>query len=118
MSVEEAVKACYRTSEGNNFFYDLKADFPAFKGHFEAAPVLPAVCQMSFCADAARRLLNKNMEVTAVKRAKFIGPVLPNMTLRINLTQREDGLFLAELFQGYSLKKLSRLILQFTERTV
>ncbi len=118
MSVEEAVKACYRISEGNNFFYDLKADFPAFKGHFETAPVLPAVCQMSFCADAARRMLNKNVEVSAVKRAKFIGPILPDMSLRITLTQRTDGFWGAELFQGESLKKLSQLILQFKERLV
>lgn len=117
MSVEEAVKACFQMRTRNGFLYHLAADFPAFKGHFENHPLLPAVCQISFCSDAAGRLLGNEVEMTALKRAKFISPVLPGCKLEVRLTQRPDGWYLAELTEENSGKKLSQLILQFSERT-
>ena len=116
MSVEKAVQACYQQTTSRGFLYQLAADFPAFKGHFEKYPVLPAVCQLSFCADAASRLLAKQVEVQAVRRAKFMGPALPNTQLEVCLTQRSDGWYLAELLDYSSQKKLSQLIVQFAEK--
>lgn len=116
MSVEKAVKACYQARTPQGFTYKLPVDFPAFRGHFEGHPLLPAVCQISFCCDAASRLLEKDVEITAIKRSKFINPVLPGSTLEVNLTLRPDGWYLAQLTEPVRGKKLSQLILQFSER--
>lgn len=116
MSVEKAVKECFQTRTSQGFTYKLPVDFPAFRGHFEGHPLLPAVCQISFCSDAAGRLLGKEMEMTAVKRAKFMHPVLPDSTLEVRLTLRPDGWYFADLTDPRSGKKLSQLILQFSER--
>ena len=116
MSVEKAIKECYQARTAKGFAYKLPIDFPAFRGHFEGYPLLPAVCQISFCIDAACRLLGKLVEVRGIKRAKFINPALPDTTLEITLTKRPDGWYLAELSQADSEKKLSQLILQLAQR--
>lgn len=116
MSVENAIKGCYQSRTETGFLYKLSADFPAFRGHFEGHPLLPAVCQLSFCSDAAGRLLKKELEVVAVKRAKFISPVMPDSPLEVRLTLRPDGWYLAELIEPMAGKKLSQIILQFLER--
>jgi 3-hydroxymyristoyl/3-hydroxydecanoyl-(acyl carrier protein) dehydratase len=116
MFVEEAVKACYQAATAPRFVYHLSADFPAFKGHFEGRPLLPAVCQISFCVDAAGRLLGQSVEVVGVKRAKFINPALPGTSLEVCLTTRPDGWYFAELTDPDKGTKLSQLILQFAQR--
>ena len=116
MSVEKDLQSCYESRTSKGFLYKLPADFPAFGGHFEGYPVLPAVCQISFCTDAATRLLGKTVEVLAVKKAKFISPALPDTTLEVILTKRPDGWYSAELVQAGSGKKLSQLILQVAQR--
>jgi hypothetical protein len=77
---------------------------------------LPGVCQFLFCADAAGRLLNKSVQTGGIKRAKFIYPALPETDLAVRLTLRPDGWYLAELTCPQNGKKLSQLILQFSER--
>lgn len=118
MSVEKAVKTCYRNETPHGFLYELTEDFPAFKGHFEGYPLLPAVCQISFCTDAASRLLGQPMEVKAIKKAKFISPSLPGSFMEVKLSQRPDGWYLAELTQPNQNKKLSQLIVQFVQRNL
>ena len=114
MFVEQAVKACFRRESANGFLYELGDDFPAFKGHFEKHPLLPAVCQLSFCSDAASRLLKTPVELKAVKRAKFINPVFPGAQLEVSFSLRPDGWYFAELTELKQHKKISQIILQFT----
>ena len=116
MSVEQAVKRCYKGTTPKGFLYELSPDFPAFKGHFEKYPLLPAVCEISFCSDAAGRLLQSPVELKAVKRGKFINPVFPGMQVEIILTPRPDGWYLAELTDTKQHKKLCQIVLQFARR--
>ena len=116
MFVEQAIENCYQGKTQNGFLYELREDFPAFAGHFEGHPLLPAVCQMSFCSSAASRLLNKSVEVKAIKKAKFINPALPGILIEVKLSQRPDGWYFAELIDPKHNKKLSQLIVQFSER--
>lgn len=118
MFVEQAVKACYRRTTPNGFLYELVKDFPACKGHFEGHPLLPAVCQISFCTDAASRLLHQQMEVKAVKKAKFISPALPGSFIEIKLSARPDGWYFAELTEPNQNKKLSQLLVQFVQKNL
>ena len=116
MFVEEAVKKSYQQTTPTGYIYRVAADFPAFKGHFEGRPILPAVCQLSFCADSASRYFEKKMQITSVKRAKFISPILPNALLEVQLKQRLDGYWLGELSDYQTKKKYSQIIVQFSER--
>ena len=118
MSVEQAVKRCYKGTTPKGFLYELFPDFPAFKGHFDGHPLLPAVCQLSLCSDAASRLLQKPMEIKALKRAKFMSPVFPGAQVEVSLSFRADGWYLAELTEVNRQKKISQVILQFAQRTV
>ena len=118
MFVEEAIKVCYQGETAEGLLYKLPKDFPAFEGHFKGHPLLPAICHISFCNDAANRLFKKEMEVKGVKKAKFINPVLPEMLMETKLSKRPDGWYFAELIESVHHKKLSQLILQFSERNL
>ena len=116
MFVEQVIENCYQGKTQTGFLYELREDFPAFVGHFEGHPLLPAVCQMSFCSSSASRLLNKSVEVKAIKKAKFINPALPGILIDVKLSQRPDGWYSADLIDPKHNKKLSQLIVQFSER--
>lgn len=117
MSVEQAVKDSFQTRTSDGFLYRVSADFPAFKGHFEVYAVLPAVCQISLCTDAASRLLGCPVQLRALKRAKFLRPVLPQTDILVRLSPRADGSFSAELSEVKNGAKISQLTLQFTEKS-
>jgi len=57
--------------------YDLDRDFPAFQGHFEGRPVLPALAQTLLAKDLAGRLWPELDRITAIVSAKFLGLVEP-----------------------------------------
>jgi hypothetical protein len=57
--------------------YDLDQDFPAFQGHFEGRPVLPALAQTLLAKDLASRLWLELDRIAAIDSAKFIGLVEP-----------------------------------------
>jgi len=116
MPVEEAVKKSYQSTTPEGDVYYIAADFPAFAGHFEGRPILPAVCQLSFCVDSANRHFKKQVEVAAVKRAKFIRPILPETVVQVHLKERPDGVYFAELIDCKTQEKFSQIILQFTPR--
>ena len=116
MSVEQAVAQSFTGKSGAGFCYRLGADFPAFKGHFEGHPVLPAVCQMSLCADAAGRLLGQTVEIAQVSRAKFIKPVGPDLPLEVRLTPRGADAFSAELLHAQNGQKISQIIFTITRK--
>lgn len=117
MSIEQAAQACFCTADEQGFVYHIKADFPAFNGHFKDYPVLPAVGQLALCTDAACRFFNKPVQLAAVKRAKFISPVQPGVSMRICFSARPDGLLAVQLSEDKTHKKISQLILQFTDKT-
>lgn len=116
MFVEEAIHPCFEQANSTSFVYKVPADFPAFKGHFEGHPLLPGIGQLAFCTDAASRLLGKPVEIQAIKRAKFVGPVLPDTRLEIGFMLRADGWYSVELTEPDHKKKISQFILQFVER--
>ena len=55
------------------------------------------------------------MEIRAVKRAKFMSPVLPRTQLVVRFTARPDGWLTAEIVSAENGKKISQLTLQVTE---
>ncbi|MGN0023965.1 MAG: hypothetical protein ACI351_00855 [Candidatus Avelusimicrobium sp.] len=116
MSLETSLQACFKHTEGAAFVYFIPENFPAFEGHFPNNPLLPAVCQISLCADAASRQTGKRLEVKSVARAKFMRPLLPRTYLHLTLTPRADGKTLCELAEPKDGQKFSQMILSFQER--
>ncbi|MDR2934263.1 MAG: hypothetical protein LBV70_00045 [Candidatus Adiutrix sp.] len=57
--------------------YGLNLDFPAFQGHFEGRPVLPALAQTLLAKDLAGRLWPELDRTSAIVSAKFLGLVEP-----------------------------------------
>lgn len=116
MSLETALRESFVRAEGEKFLYFIPEIFPAFEGHFPNNPLLPAVCQMGLCADAASRQTGKCLEVKTVARAKFMRPILPRTQLQITLASRADGKTLCELASPANGQKFSQMILSFKER--
>ena len=110
MSVEEAVAASFEGKNQTGFVYFLASDFPAFRGHFEGYPVLPAVCQVSLCAHAAGQLLGAEVEIAQISRAKFIEPVAAQTRVEVRLTARGADAFLAELINAANGQRISQII--------
>jgi len=63
----------------------LPADYPGFLGHFPGDPVLPGMCHVLLCCEAAERLLDGRFALGEVRRARFRRRVRPGEDLRISL---------------------------------
>ena len=115
MSLEEAIRNCFISSEESCFLYHIPADFPAFNGHFPGNPLVPGVCQLGLCADAYGRAHGKRVEIAGVSRGKFLRPILPLTKVQVMLTPRANGQTLAELTDATTGQKLSQLIFTVKE---
>lgn len=116
MSVDKAVADSFKGKSERGFLYTLAPDFPAFAGHFEGHPVLPAVCQMSLCAHAAGQFLATAVQIAALSRAKFVKPVVPGTQIAVSLTARGENSFMAELSDAQTGEKISQLIFSITRK--
>jgi len=115
MSVAEKIPSCFKKSTQDSVTYLIGADFPAFNGHFEGNPLLPAVVQVGLCADALGRLHGKKYEISAVSRAKFMRPILPGSEVTVQITPRAGGQFLGTLAGPQTNDKFSQLIFSVKE---
>lgn len=95
MLLEQAVLQAFRQIHADESAckYYLEKSFPAFEGHFENHPLLPAVVQIGFCADTIGRLRGKKQQVVSISRAKFVRPILPETEFTVTATPRPDGQF-------------------------
>ena len=94
MSVEQAVLQSFEAQKNDTqCTYFIARTFAAFEGHFEHHPLLPAVVQMSLCADTISRLTGKAQQIHSVSRAKFVRPILPDSSLVVTVAARPDGQF-------------------------
>lgn len=68
------------------------ADDPTFAGHFPARPLLPGVFQLEITRFAAESMLNSPLLVREVVKAKFLRPIIPEETVRVELklTEKPD----------------------------
>jgi len=115
MSVAEKIPLCFRSNTQDSVTYFIGADFPAFNGHFEGNPLLPAVVQMGLCADALGRLQHKKYEISKISRAKFMHPILPGSEVSVQIVSRADGQFLGTLSTPQTHDKLSQMIFSVKE---
>ncbi len=82
----------HRAAQGDaivEFHFDASESF--FAGHFPDQPILPGVFQLEMARAAAEWTLQRPLWIRAVRKAKFLRPVRPNETVRVNLKLSEDG---------------------------
>ena len=72
--------------------FKFRADDPTFAGHFPHRPILPGVFQLELVRVAAELVLNGELAVREIRKAKFQRPILPEEIIRVELKLTEkDG---------------------------
>lgn len=80
------------TSEGVTLFtFRFPASDPTFAGHFPTRPLLPGVFQLEIARMAAEWVLNQSLGLREVTKAKFLRPIIPDETLRVELKLAEKA---------------------------
>jgi 3-hydroxyacyl-[acyl-carrier-protein] dehydratase len=78
--------------------------FPAsdavFAGHFPGHPLLPGIFQIEMTRELAESVLGGKLVVRAVTKAKFLRPIIPGETVRVELksTAKADTIQLRARF--------------------
>jgi 3-hydroxyacyl-[acyl-carrier-protein] dehydratase len=69
--------------------------FPAsdavFAGHFPGHPLLPGVFQIEMTRGLAESVLGGKLVVRSVTKAKFLRPIIPGETVRVELKSTEKA---------------------------
>ncbi len=69
----------------HTFEFNFSADDPTFAGHFPNRPILPGIFQLEIARMAAEWILNCQLSVQEIAKAKFQRPILPGEILKLNL---------------------------------
>jgi len=79
-------------AEGTALFtFCFPASDPTFAGHFPTRPLLPGVFQLEIARIAAELTLNQSLFVREITKAKFLRPIIPDETLRVELKLAEKA---------------------------
>jgi 3-hydroxyacyl-[acyl-carrier-protein] dehydratase len=91
MNMRDSIRAALvcdqeKTSDDTSvLMFRFAGDDPTFVGHFPGRPILPGVFQIEMAKFAAERVLNRAVTVKEVVKAKFLRPIIPEETLRVEL---------------------------------
>lgn len=71
--------------------WKVEEDLPYFNGHFPGTPILPAIAIIDASTYVLQRALDQsNLRLKAITAAKFMSPILPNQTVRIELQKQNE----------------------------
>lgn len=73
------------------FTFNFPASDPTFAGHFPTRPLLPGVFQLELARMAAELTLKQSFAVREITKAKFLRPIIPAETLRVELKFAEKA---------------------------
>lgn len=73
------------------FTFNFPATDPVFAGHFPTRPLLPGVYQLEIARLAAALTLKQSLLVREITKAKFLRPIIPDETLRVELKLAEKA---------------------------
>jgi 3-hydroxyacyl-[acyl-carrier-protein] dehydratase len=80
------------TPEGAALFtFRFPATDPTFAGHFPTRPLLPGVFQLEITRMAAELTLKQSLAIREITKAKFLRPIIPDETLRVELKLAEKA---------------------------
>lgn len=69
--------------------FRFPAHDPTFRGHFPTRPLLPGVFQLELARWGAELGLQQPVRLREVTKAKFLRPILPEETIRVELKWAE-----------------------------
>ena len=73
----------------------IDAQQPVFAGHFPGNPIMPGVLVLGLLKSLVAEHLDHPVQIAAIKRQKFLRPVLPTNTLNLTIKSLElDGDFI------------------------
>ena len=73
----------------------IDAQQPVFTGHFPGNPIMPGVLVLGLLKSLVAEHLDQPVHIAAIKRQKFLRPVLPTNTLNVSIKSLElDGEFI------------------------
>jgi 3-hydroxymyristoyl/3-hydroxydecanoyl-(acyl carrier protein) dehydratase len=75
----------------------VAADHPAYAGHFPGQPILPGVVLLDEALFALAALQGRADATAQIKSAKFLSPVQPGESLRLEYASTSTGVFRFEL---------------------
>ena len=75
----------------------VAADHPAYAGHFPGQPILPGVVLLDEALVALAAEQENPAPRCEIKSAKFLSPVLPGESLRLEYSSTTAGVFRFEL---------------------
>ena len=75
----------------------VAADHPAYAGHFPGQPILPGVVLLDEALFALAALQGVAAATGQIKSAKFLSPVRPGESLRLDYSATAAGVFRFEL---------------------
>ena len=73
------------------FTFCFPASDPTFAGHFPTRPLLPGVFQLEIARVAAELVLKTPLAVREITKAKFLRPIIPDETVRVELKWAEKA---------------------------
>ena len=72
---------------------EVGPDSPWFSGHFPGEPILPGIAQLAMALDAIKRLNQKSLRISGVKRVRFKQVIKPDDKLIITVApHKKDAL--------------------------
>jgi 3-hydroxymyristoyl/3-hydroxydecanoyl-(acyl carrier protein) dehydratase len=71
--------------------WEVAADCPCFRGHFEGEPILPGITHLALVTDAAARLSGREAVLVEVKSLRLRRPVLPGDRIEGTIDGPEGG---------------------------
>jgi 3-hydroxyacyl-[acyl-carrier-protein] dehydratase len=63
--------------------YVIDPQQPLLRGHFPGRPILPGVMLLGFVKDAFGQALYRRCRIKSIIRHKFVKPVLPGYSIRV-----------------------------------
>lgn len=77
------------TEDARIVTFCFPAHDPTFAGHFPTRPLVPGVFQLELAKHAAELCLGQPLSLREVIKAKFLRPILPEETIRVELKLAE-----------------------------
>ena len=96
MILETEVFASLQLQGDNWATWKVPANLPYFQGHFPGNPIFPAVGIVDATIFLLRQMVKRPLHVTHFPVAKFLSPIQPEQTVRIELSILTDKEWLAE----------------------
>jgi 3-hydroxyacyl-[acyl-carrier-protein] dehydratase len=106
MTMRESIRRAHlngpqsSATDSATFEFCFPADDPTFAGHFPTRPLLPGVFQLEMARFAAELVLNCPLVVREITKAKFLRPIIPTETVRVELKliEKPDTIQVRALF--------------------